>query len=166
MAIKSLGKNKKGLSEIIGYVLLIVFAVSMSAIVFAWLRAKAPKAEEKCPDDVSIEVISYTLNPGKSLSFDLRNRGFFGVNGLSVRLKEGTKNCVITQATCSNCTKYQARSNKILFEQKINPSGIETITIVYEDCTTPSDIEIIPMRFIENDFVLCENSIYRDKVRI
>jgi len=159
-------RNKKGLSEIIGYVLLIVFAVSMSAIVFSWLRAKVPKAEEKCPDDVSIEIISYNLNAAaKVLNFDLRNRGLFSVNGISIRLREGTKLCKITGASCDVCARYTTGSNKILFEEKIDPTIIKSINIIYEDCENPTDIEATPMRFIGENYVLCETSIYRDKVR-
>lgn len=158
-------RNKRGLSEIVGYVLLIVFAVSMSAIVFAWLRAKVPKAEETCPDDVSIEIISYSHNTAdRILNFDLRNRGLFSINGISIRLKEGTKNCEIIDGKCENCSRYLG-SNKVLFKNKLDSSAVYTITLDYKEGCTPSDIEISPMRFIGENYVLCDSSIYRDKVR-
>lgn len=156
-------KNKKGLSEIIGYVLLIVFAVSMSAIVYSFLRTKIPKQQEKCPADVSVEIISYNLESGLlNLTIDLRNRGLFSINGISVRLKEGGKSCSVIKASCKNCSRYQARSDKILFSAKMDPSEIKTISMIYAGCVKPSEIEIAPMRFMEEGFSICESSIMKE----
>jgi len=160
-----LRKNKKGLSEIIGYVLLIVFAVSMSAIVYGFLRAKIPKQQEKCPADVSVEIISYEIMSNMlNLTIDLRNRGLFSINGIAVRIKEGAKSCPVIRASCKNCSRYQARTDKVLFSAKMDPSEIKTITMVYGGCAKPTEIEIIPMRFMEEAFSLCENSIMKESL--
>ena len=48
--------NKKGVSVIIGYVLLIAFAILISAGVYAWLKTYVPREPLNCPDGVSIFV--------------------------------------------------------------------------------------------------------------
>jgi len=161
--IQKRDRNKKGLSEIVGYTLLIVFAVSMSAVVFGWLRAKVPKQEEKCPIDVSVEIISYTIGQG-TLDFDLKNRGLFGINGLSIKIREESRMCSIRKASCANCTVYQPLSNKVLFTKKMEPSELKTINILYYGCKKPTEIELLPMRLMENDYSFCENSIIKEKL--
>lgn len=155
--------NKRGLSEIVGYVLLIVFAVSMSTIVYTFLKARVPQQTEKCPTDVSVEIMSSSLNQATlSLNIDLRNRGLFSINGISVKLREGSKICAVTKATCLNCTRYQPRSNNILFSSKMDPTQVKTISLTYADCQKPTEIEILPMKYMEKGPAFCDSSLIKE----
>ena len=49
-------RGKKGVSIIIGYVILIAVAITMSFLVYAWMKSYVPKEELKCPDDVFIRI--------------------------------------------------------------------------------------------------------------
>lgn len=75
-------KNKKGVSEMVGYVLLVVFAVIIGAIVFTWLKTYVPAEALNCPDGVSIFIDGATFDSSNSqLELTLKNNGRFDIAG-------------------------------------------------------------------------------------
>src|SRR3989338_4079370 len=73
-------KQKRGVSVIIGYVLLVVFAMVISVGVYAWLKTYVPNEPLNCPDGVSLFVKESSFNSSTSvLSIKIRNNGRFDV---------------------------------------------------------------------------------------
>jgi flagellin-like protein len=164
-----LRRNKKGLSEIVGYVLLIVFAISMSALVYTFLKSSIPKPEVQCPDAVSIEISDYNFSDdsdGKHLNLYITNRGLFGINGVSVTLKENSKPCNIKAMYCrDNRLDCTSEGNKILFKQFLNQSMTKPIYIVYDNSICNANhVELTPMRYSDNGIILCDNSIIKENI--
>ncbi len=83
--------NKKGISEIISYVLLIVIAVGLSVLVFSFLKLYIPKFQTpECPKDISLIVseVACNLYPDatkNALNLTLVNKGLFNVTGKYIR---------------------------------------------------------------------------------
>lgn len=79
---KMLIKNRRGVSEMVGYVLLVVFAVIIGAIVFTWLKTYVPAEALNCPDGVSVFVDKATFDSSNSqLKLTLKNNGRFDIAG-------------------------------------------------------------------------------------
>jgi len=77
-------RNKRGLSVVIGYVLLIAISVVMSIVVYTWLKGYVPKDAMKCSEGTSIFIkdLVYTCTPGQeTLNITVKNSGKFSVNG-------------------------------------------------------------------------------------
>ena len=171
-------QNRKGVSEMVGYILLVVFTVIMGAIVFAWLKTYVPAEALNCPDGVSVFVSEATFNDSTlKLDLSLRNNGRFDIAGyfihatnsssqgfptidLSPYLNEsfsGKKfgNSVVFCTTQESCFGQEGNIFKT-GDQKTNifdiPSGI---TKIYS-------IRITPTRFQEENgrqrFVSCGNA--------
>jgi len=79
-------KNKKAISAMIGYILLISIAVVMSVIIFTWLKTYIPKAALECPDTTSLFIKNYTCVEGGELNLTIRNNGNFNVAGYFIRV--------------------------------------------------------------------------------
>jgi len=74
--------NKKGVSEMVGYVLLVVFAVIMGGIVFAWLKTYVPAEGLNCPDGTSLFLKELTFSDSASqLNLTVKNNGRFNIAG-------------------------------------------------------------------------------------
>ena len=86
MHIPTLNKKKKmAVSELIGYILLITFAIVIAGVVYAWLKTYVPKEGLACPDGVSIYVSDYNFDKSlKELSLTLKNNGQFSVGGIYI----------------------------------------------------------------------------------
>ena len=77
--------NKRGVSVLIGYVLLVVFVVIMAAIVFNWLRTYVPAESLNCPDSVSLFIKEYTLDcDANTLNLTMKNNGRFSYAGFFI----------------------------------------------------------------------------------
>ncbi|MGK0208842.1 MAG: hypothetical protein ACI83O_000101 [Patescibacteria group bacterium] len=82
--------NKRGVSEIIGYVLLIGITVGISVMVFNFLMFYVPTEEvASCPDTVSLSIRNISCNSvAYTISFDVKNTGFFSVDGFLARVND------------------------------------------------------------------------------
>jgi len=79
-------KNKKGVSPVIGYILLIAMVIVMSLIVYEWLRTYVPGEVTECPSGVSVYVKDYNYDcANNQFNFTLRNNGRFSISGYVIR---------------------------------------------------------------------------------
>lgn len=82
---------KKGISEMVSYVLLIVIAIGLSVIVYAYLKTLVPKPDLQCPDEIALIAQPVTCTQGQ-LNITFLNKGYFKVIGAYVRFdKESVK---------------------------------------------------------------------------
>lgn len=78
-------KNKKAISPMIGYVLLISISIAMSVVVYVWLKTYVPRASLECPDTTSIFIKEYTCLNGE-LNLTIKNNGNFNIAGYFIRI--------------------------------------------------------------------------------
>lgn len=87
--------NKKGVSEIVSYVLLISMTLAISGVIYAWLVFYVtPGQEIKCDEGVSLTIQAYNYNcTTGELNLSLQNRGMFNIDGYLIRVnnKSGSK---------------------------------------------------------------------------
>ena len=82
-------KNKRGASEMIGYILLIVFAVIISVIVYQWLKTYVPKEPLQCSAEISLFIKEATFN-SSNLNVTIKNNGKFNVAGYFIHAKNNS----------------------------------------------------------------------------
>lgn len=96
-ALFRLNKKKTALSNIVGYVLLISITISLSVLVYGWLKFYVSEDDiDTCPSGVDIIIRDYkcvesplgeTPNAGY-LNITLKNKGLFKVNGYVLRVHD------------------------------------------------------------------------------
>jgi flagellin-like protein len=80
-------KQKKALSEIVSYVLLIVIAVSLSVAVYAWLKVYIPKNTVECEDGVSLIIKDYSCDTtSNKLTITFQNKGLYDIDGVYIKI--------------------------------------------------------------------------------
>ena len=82
-----LQRDKKGVSEIISYTILIVIALSMAAAVYSYLKIYVPKDKLECKEDITL--IAQDINcsiSSQELTLTISNKGLFRAEGAYVRL--------------------------------------------------------------------------------
>ena len=87
-ALLPLVKNKSALSNIVAYVLLIVITLSLSVMVYGWLKFYvSDDTIEVCPEGVNIIISDYECVKGTDgyLDITLKNKGLFSVDGYILR---------------------------------------------------------------------------------
>lgn len=79
--MKDKKNNKKAVSPLIGYIILVVIVVAMVPIVYTFLKSWTPTSDSlKCPDEVSIFVTETNITED-ILTIKVKNNGRFNLHG-------------------------------------------------------------------------------------
>lgn len=171
-------KNKKGISVMIGYVLLVTLAVVMGGIVYQWMKTYVPAEELKCQDGVSIfikdAVCKYVYNSGPDtfrLDLEIQNNGRFNYGGYFIYVTDDESQEVATidlsQFILGEITKL---SPGVKFPGDLNSfepgDSVTHVFSVYDVQFNPiTSIEIIPIRWEEIDGKSRAASCVESKIR-
>lgn len=80
--------NKRGVSVMIGYVLLVAFAVVIGVVTYGWIKTYAPVESIECADGTSIFIKSLTYDEEvNTLSITIKNNGRFNIDGYFIQMK-------------------------------------------------------------------------------
>jgi len=166
-------KDKRAISVMIGYILLISVAVVMAIIVYSWLKTYVPKESLDCPDGVSILIKDYTCDSNQ-LSITTLNNGRFNVAGYFVRVADNPDLELATIDLSKDLTPESAGKqfgNGILFAQgsgnSLQPSEEATNIFDISSLTTLYFVELAPLRFQEEEgrerLVSCANKKVKEE---
>jgi len=146
--------DKKAVTEIVNYVLMVALAITMAGMVFAWMKfyTEKPFAEQSCPE-VSIVISDYNCL-GKILNLTVQNRGRFDVDGFTIRINNGTTFYSLREGNTPYVAVNIISNAKI--SRNFSYSKYNRITEIELEATRGVDKAGRPM--------LCENSIISQKV--
>lgn len=81
--------NKRGISEMVSYVLLIIIAIGLSVLVFAFLSVYIPKEKPECKEDVHAIITKAICNvssTNQTVYLELTNKGLFTFDAAYIRI--------------------------------------------------------------------------------
>ena len=146
-------KRKRGVSLMIGYVLLVVVAITLSVLTFAFLKLYLPKDEPKCYEDVVLSIDEATCQDGK-LQVTLTNRGLFDINGAFIRIGEGGR--IYKQVINENPESLFVETGE---DNLLAPGETWTSTDYDYSGIGNQELEVEPLLFIDDKPALCEYAI-------
>jgi hypothetical protein len=174
--IKKRKNKKKGISEMISYVLLMSIVTFISVGVYLWVRSLADVTPSiTCPEDTSLRLSSYQCGD-KTINFTLENNGRFTIDGVVLRVTNSTLRepliSLVTNGNSLNDISYQDigyysfnLTGGLIPSKSINATfknqrlikklggGIEPQMLMFNDI---KKISIQPFIFDENDVpILC-----------
>lgn len=165
-----LKKDKRAISAMIGYVLLITFAIVIGGFLYNWMETYVPKDKIECPDGVSIFIEDVSCRKmgdnNYSLNISLNNNGRFDLGAYTIYGSNDSSQKLAT-IDLSNYTEYgENKGGVVLFNGKIGnffkSSDKNKVDAFYNVPYDVRFIEIIPQRLeeIENrkKFVVCSSA--------
>jgi len=171
--VKIKKQNKRGISEIIGYVLLIGFVIVLSVVIYAWMKSYVPKDELKCPDEIAIFVKDYSCST-QQLNLTIKNNGRFNITGYLIYARNYSQagvatvdlsNRIISGGTHLNPAgvKFSGQNNS--FQPDNEEKHVFNITSINPKIYA---IEIVPIKWQEfgrkTKLVTCTNSKLEEKL--
>lgn len=155
-------KNKKGISELISYVLLITLALAMAAAFWFFIKpyAEHPLAEEGCPESVNIVLENYSCSGG-IFSFELKNRGLHSVTGVRLKIinssNEFEYDSLLFLPDCMGMSNCVSCGNDCF---GVNENI--TSSLSYASYTRINKLVIYPVKINEkNELQLCSNAVVK-----
>lgn len=152
-----LHKNKKALSEVVGYAILIVIAISLSVMVYSFLRLYVPKEKVECNQEINLIIQDYSCSSSANeLNLTIANKGLFKADAAYLRLG------LVGQKTKSQINK----NNFLLFGPGNSPGlnpGESFSSNDYDNfdvsLSREYELELEPVVIINKQLVACQNSI-------
>ena len=162
-----LKRNKRGVSIMVGYILLVAAVLAMSAVVYTWMKTYVPKDSIQCPEGVSVYAKKINCVDGE-IELIIKNNGRFDINGFFIR---GTinENQEIGTEDLSKVCVAGSNGGKIALELGVNqessPFSCDVSGITGNDIYS---VEITPYRIEEFNGkmqeVICTNANIMEKV--
>ena len=154
--IKNLADSKRSVSIIIGYVLLVVIAISLALLVYVWLKNYLPGVSEECPDTTSLMIADYSCS-GNNINIKFRNTGLFSIYGFIARVKNQTGGFFYELKTGESIENYFGISP---YEKGLKPNDEENVLLSFTPYARILELQVQPFVLGEkNKPVLCENII-------
>ena len=162
-------KDKKGLSIMIGYVLLVVIAIVMSMVVYQWVRTYVPRDAIECPAGTSIflEEVKYDCSASpKILETTVKNNGLFDLAGYFIHATTSPEEELATEdlsgmissggfSDSGNSVQFILGENGLVaVDDETTPDNIENKKTSIFDTIENLDglrIEILPIRYQEDE---------------
>jgi len=156
--------NKKGLSEVVSYVLLVVIAISLSLLVYAWMKGLLWKNPKECPEGVSLIIADYTCNSAiKNITITFRNNGLFGIEGFIARISNETGKLTTKPLLGGEPINGDFNGN-FFFNQALKPNEEFTNSFSYSDYDKIVELEIVPLKLVGTEMLLCDNSALKQQL--
>ena len=149
--------NKRGISIMIGYVLLVSFAMFISVVIYKQLKTYVPRESLECPDGVSLFVKDYSYDCSTSkLNITLKNNGRFSVGGYFIHAKNISNEEIATYDISDKIKPSSLYLNPgVLFDliagtqNSLDPEGerVHTFDLSTSSIGQVKSIEISPLRW-------------------
>jgi hypothetical protein len=168
----SLASQRKGVSLMVGYVLLITLAIVMGIVAYNWMKTYLPRDAAECPEGVSVFIKEYKCS-NDQLNLTLKNNGRFDIEGYLIRVGNTTEAVATRDLTAGlrNLSSGEIIANGIiayLGGENFLKAGDER-TSVFDDIISMDGInliEITPVRLQKEGnrekLMICTNSILKD----
>lgn len=161
--------DKRAVSIMVGYVLLVTSAIIMGVVVYQWIRTYVPTEALECPDGVSIFLKEYSYDCSlEELSITLKNNGRFNLAGYFIHATNNSNQTLATIDLSNYTPLGEGKGGTVLFIGTTNsfePSDepiIHTFDLSDSGIGQVYSVEIIPVRFQEEEgktrFASCGNA--------
>jgi len=147
-------RDTRGISAMIGYVLLISAMLVMWFIVFQWLKTYIPKESLECPDDVSLVIQNVECTVDGEMIIKVMNNGLFDIYGFVLRGNARLAENNVDAGTLDISKGYFYFTPPVVGEYgKVEPDGEETAIFGGQGETNYiiESIEIVPLRMQETE---------------
>jgi hypothetical protein len=158
--------NKKAVSLMVGYVLLIALAIGLSIGVFFYLKLYLPSEKPKCPENVAISIDEVTCvisGSSSTVTIDLTNRGFFKID--SAFIKIGDVDRVFKTTLNKDDVDNRLLSSCGDGEIGLKPNEKFCDNFVYsESPIIEQEVTVEPLLYIDDEPVLCSEKIAKKRI--
>lgn len=165
-------KNKKGVSLMISYVLLIAIVIGLSIGIYAWFRIIASdiKPAIDCKEGTSLIINNYTCN-SSGISFELKNNGRFNINGFILSVGDDANRAPVNYLGPANVANIYPEKGYYNFSSVLEPNNIERANYLNRlwngDAIGFDEIKVVqiqPFIISENTPVICKDKLFKQNL--
>lgn len=155
--LKSNKKNKKAVSVIISYVLLISITLSLSVLVFNWLKFNIDVNEEiDCDENVALAIKNFSYDKiNHELNLTVINKGLFNIYGFYTRVNDNLQLTVANRLLDDTGIDLKVGEKKsLILDTTKDYKGAPVDGVLYF-------IEVQPYTIEDSVKILCKNAVVK-----
>ena len=159
-----INKNKRGVSVMVAYVLLIVIAIGISAGVYSFLKVYVPKDQAQCPEDVRLITQNFSCDSGQTnpLTISFANKGLFSVDAVYVRIARSERK--IRQLINDPKDLKPTEVDKFFIDLPPGQSLTESYKATPVEGPGNYTLEIQPAVYDGDILAICENAVVTQNI--
>lgn len=156
-------QNKKAISEMVSYILLIVIAMSIAIGVYSWLKIYVPAENtEKCAEETAIAINDFNCTAAgedKILTLTIENKGLFNIQGFFARASNDSEQLPSTMLEILSAGQIGVKGRYDFPEEdKFKPGEIKDFDFIYTDLASIKRVQIQPfIRDSTGRLLMCTN---------
>jgi hypothetical protein len=143
--------RNRGLIVIVAYVMLVVMGLSLSILVYSWLKGSIIKPEKECPE-VSVMIYNYSCSENQ-IRLMLKNQGRFDIDGVIVKTSNNSEGLAVNEISPVGGD---------FFTPELKPG--DKREKLYETNQEIKKIEIIPLKEVEEEMLICKRGIINQEI--
>jgi len=148
--------NKRAISEIVSYVLIIVISLSLAVGVFSLMKLYIKKPPKECSEEVSLVIYDYICNSStKIIEITFENRGLFKIDGFFIHASNKQD---ATEAT------MELNLAEVILPSPLQPEEKFTKQFRFAQLGNITLISIEPFKFIDKEKVACQKGFFKQKI--
>lgn len=133
----------------IGYILLITFALVLAGIVYAWLKSYVPKGDIECPEGVSVYLSNYGIDQPSlgMLNLTFKNNGVFSIDGIYIFYADNATEEIATEDLSGKFASGDAflDGGGLKFNSPLVPDKV--ISLIFDvSAITAEKVDVVPFR--------------------
>jgi len=153
-------QDKRAISEIVSYAILIIIAVSLSIMVYSFLKLYIPKDKVTCEEDLKLIFQDYTCQ-NNLLNLTITNKGLFKADAAYLRMGNASG-------------KQQINKNNFLLYGLNNSLGLnpgDSFSSTYNIAeflaygVSDYSLELQPAIIRNKQIIVCENAIITQAIQ-
>lgn len=146
-------KSKKAVSLMVSYTLLVVIAISLSVLVYSFLRSYTPQEERVCEQELSIAIDAVECSiSAEEVNLTLANRGLFSIDAVYVRLGDPNREVKTQVNTGEEALTTPFPPTRERLELILNVDTTDNPSILIGE----REIEVQPAQIIDGFLVPCQ----------
>jgi hypothetical protein len=159
--MRSVIKGKRGISVIVGYVLLITISLALSFLVYVWMKRQAPKPVIECPDTLSLMILNYDCDEDNNImNLTLKNNGLYNIQGAIIKISNSNVPPIYPIKLINSSPEGKIKNINDFEYQFIGNLAASSNEIVkiffnYSGYSPLKKISIIPLYSTEKDKIVC-----------
>ena len=151
-------KNKRAVSLLVSYTLLIVIAVGISAITYSYLKLYLPSDKPRCSEDIHA-IIKEAACGSFELNIEIKNAGLFNITVMYVRF--GRELSKVREQIPEN------KGENAILDTPLAPGA--TLLFSFPRSSLPQEegnytLEIQPGVLSGRKIVMCEKAVVTEKI--
>jgi len=163
-------KNKKAISLMVSYVLLIIIALGLAAVIYPRIRNIVPENSEECDTNTALSIRSYscaiTQDQDDVLFLEIENKGFFSVDGFFIRAADTDEGILNISLETRDVEKEAVIAGRYNFDinEKFLPEEKITANFSIKPYEKITKIQLQPFIYGEKSgrLITCDNIITLD----